>query len=46
MKSDDMSSTKVDADVTGMSRIAGSGVLHAGGRQASCGNGPTRLCPL
>jgi hypothetical protein len=44
--SDDMRSTKVEADVTGMSRMAGNGVLHAGGRQASCGYGPTTLRPL
>jgi hypothetical protein len=44
--SDDMRRTKVDADVTGMLRIALSGVLHEGGRQASCGYGPTTLRPL
>ena len=44
--SDDMSSTNVDADVTGMLRIGLSGVLHAGGRQASCGIRPDDAASL
>ena len=44
--SDDISSTNVDADVTGMFRIGLSAVAHAGGLQATCGNGPTTFLPL
>ena len=46
MASDDISSTNVDCDVTGMLRIAFRCVAHCGGSQASCGNGPTTLRPL
>src|SRR5687767_4199835 len=44
--SDDISSTNVDTDVTGMSRMGGAAVAHCGGLQASCGNGPVTLRPL
>src|SRR5688572_3283414 len=44
--SEDISSTNVDADVTGMFRIGLSTVAHAGGLHTSCGNGPTTLRPL
>src|SRR3954454_11234681 len=46
MASDDMSSTNVDTDVTGMLRIGCSVVAHCGGLQTSCGNGPLTLRPL
>src|SRR5678810_486966 len=41
--SDDMSSTNVDAEVTGIFRMGLSAVAHTGGLHASCGNGPTTV---
>src|SRR5689334_10106261 len=46
MNKDDISSTNVDIDVTGMLRIGLSVVAHCGGLQISCGNGPLTLRPL
>ncbi len=46
MASDDMSSTKVEAEVTGMLRIGLSTVSQTGGLHTSCGNGPVTLRPL
>ncbi len=44
--SDDMSSTNVEQDVTGMLRIALKCCPVAGSVQGSCGNGPWTLRPL
>src|SRR5262249_54533471 len=44
--SDDISSTNVETDVTGMLRIGFITVAHCGGLQTSCGNGPFTLRPL
>jgi hypothetical protein len=46
MNSDDMSSTNVDAEVTGMSRMGGNVCPVPGFVHASCGNGPTTDRPL
>ena len=51
MNSDDISSTNVDIDVTGMFKIAFILVGHltapsTAGSQTSCGYGPTILRPL
>src|ERR1044072_1044008 len=46
MASDDISSTNVETDVTGMFRIGRSVVAHCGGLHTSCGNGPETLRPL
>ena len=45
MNSDDMSSTNVDAEVTGMFRM-GLNTWPVGEVHASCGNGPTTDRPL
>src|SRR5687768_11891101 len=44
--SDDISSTNVEADVTGMSRIPWYARPVTGSVHGSCGNGPTTLFPL
>ena len=47
MASDDISSTNVEADVTGMLRIGfDHRVADRRARQVSCGNGPFTLRPL
>ena len=46
MASDDISSTNVDADVTGMSRIGGNTCRVCGSVHGVDGNGPTMLRPL
>src|SRR2546423_5726718 len=44
--SEDISSTNVETDVTGMLRIGFITVAHCGGLHTSCGNGPVTLRPL